>query len=147
MELVIDNREISARDTLNKSFWKSAIRWMFVGAFVSAGLAHFVLTELFVSIVPPYLPAHRELVLISGVFEILGGIGLAIPALRRWAGYGLMALLVAVFPANIHMALSPEPFIEKGIPLWSLYARLPLQFVFILGVWWCSRPETNSSDG
>lgn len=129
---------------MQKSSLKYAIRWVFFGAFVSVGIAHFVQPDVFVSIMPPYLPAQRELVFLSGFFEILGGIGLTIPPLRRWAGYGLMALLIAVFPANIHMAASPEPFVEKGFSLWALYARLPLQFVFILAVWWCSKPERNS---
>ncbi|MCA9071430.1 MAG: DoxX family protein [Planctomycetaceae bacterium] len=126
---------------MDKSSWKNAIRWVFVGAFLSAGVAHFLVTDVFVSIVPSYLPAQRKLVLISGVFEILGGFGLVIPSLRRWAGFGLIVLLIAVFPANIQMALSPEPFVEKGIPLWALYFRLPMQFVFMLGVWWCSQTE------
>ena len=90
---------------------------------------------------PPYLPAHRELVYLSGVFEILGGIGLLIPGLRRFAGWGLIALLLAVFPANVHMALNPQPFIDQGIPLWALYARLPVQFLLMYAIWWITRPE------
>ncbi len=113
--------------------------------FVGTGIWHFTHVELFASIVPAYLPAHRELVYVSGVFEILGGVGLAIPRLRVWAGYGLMALLLAVFPANIEMAMHPEPFTAQGFPLWTLYARLPLQFLLMYAIWWATHPNRNSA--
>jgi uncharacterized membrane protein len=104
--------------------------------FSSAGIGHFTNAEFFVAIVPPYLPAPLALVYISGVFEILGGIGVLLPRSRRLAGYGLLALLVAVYPANIHMALHPEQFAD--MPPAALYARLPLQFVFAAVVWWAA---------
>ena len=107
--------------------------------FLFAGVGHFRNAELLVSIVPPYLPAHLELVYISGVFEILGGLGVLLAATRVWAGYGLLALLVAVYPANIHMAMNPELFPEMTAG--ALCARLPLQFVFAWFVWWGTRPE------
>jgi uncharacterized membrane protein len=109
--------------------------------FVSAGVSHFTNPDFFVSILPPYLPAQLELVYASGVFEILGGLGVLLPATRRWAGFGLVALLLAVYPANIHMAANPEPFVAQGTPLWALYLRLPLQFVFIAWAWWATKPE------
>jgi len=71
-------------------------------------------------------------VIISGVAEIAGGIGILIPSARRMAGWGLLALLVAVFPANIYMAAYPERF---GIPAWILWVRLPFQVVFFAWVW------------
>jgi uncharacterized membrane protein len=120
---------------------KRLVRWFFTLAFVSIGVLHFTRAELFVSIMPAYLPAHRELVYLSGAFEILGGVGLMIPSLRRWAGWGLMALLLAVFPANVYMAMHPDAFIAKGIPLWGLYARLPVQFLLIYTIWWAVRSE------
>jgi uncharacterized membrane protein len=109
--------------------------------FVFAGVSHFTNPDFFVSIVPPYLPAPLALVYVSGVFEILGGLGVLLPATRRWAGWGLLGLLVAVYPANVHMALSPEPFVAEGTPLWALYLRLPFQFVFMAWVWWATKPE------
>jgi uncharacterized membrane protein len=109
--------------------------------FVAAGVAHFVNSDFFVSIMPPYLPAHLELVYLSGVFEILGGLGVLPAATRRLAGYGLLALLAAVYPANVHMALHPELFPDMSAA--TLYARLPLQFVFALWVWWATRPEVR----
>jgi uncharacterized membrane protein len=100
--------------------------------FVGLGTLHFTHTRVYVGIMPPYLPAHRELVLISGAAEIAGGAGVLVPATRRHARWWLIALLVAVFPANVQMALHPEPY---GIPRWALWARLPFQAVFGALVW------------
>ncbi len=107
---------------------------LLMGAFyIGAGLLHFKATRTYESIVPDYLPAHRELVLISGVAEIVGGIGLLIPATQVAAAYGIIALLIAVMPANIWMVQHPERY--AGIPLWALYARLPVQFLLICWAW------------
>ncbi|WP_447528691.1 DoxX family protein [Vreelandella sp. TE19] len=108
--------------------------------FFLGGVAHFVLTDIFVLAMPDYLGYHRELVLISGVFELLGSIGILVSRTRRLAGWGLIALMVAVFPANVHMALHPEQF--PAIPLWLLYLRLPLQALFIGFVWWSIRRKS-----
>ncbi len=111
--------------------------------FIVGGLAHFFSAEFFVAIMPDYLPWHWELVIISGVFEILGGVGILLPKTRLIAAYGLMALCVAVFPANIHMAMHPERFAD--IPLAMLYLRLPLQFLFIYFIWWSVKTERESN--
>lgn len=90
---------------------------------------------VYVRIVPPWLPAPALLVQISGVCEILGGIGVVLPNTRRFSGIGLIALLVAVFPANVQMAQHPQLYADiASAPL--LYARLPLQLVLIAWVWW-----------
>lgn len=112
--------------------------------FAVAGLNHFLNPDFYVAIMPPYLPAHLELVYLSGFLEILGGVGVLFAATRRLARLGLIALLFAVFPANIHMALHPEPFVAQGMQLWELYLRLPIQFAFVAWVWWAARPETAS---
>jgi uncharacterized membrane protein len=104
--------------------------------FCFVGVGHFTNTDFFLAIVPPYLPAPLALVYISGVFEILGGLGVLHPASRRRAGFGLLALLFAVFPANLHMALNPAEF--PDITATALYGRLPLQFVFAAVVWWAA---------
>jgi uncharacterized membrane protein len=110
--------------------------------FVFVGITHFTSPDFFVSIVPPYLPAPLALVYVSGFFEILGGLGVLLPATRTLAGYGLLALLVAVYPANLHMAMNPGEF--PDIPPAALYARLPIQFVFAWVVWWATRPTGNT---
>ena len=115
---------------------KAAGRVLVAASFVLVGVSHFTDPETFLAIMPPYLPWHLELVYLSGLFEILGGVGLLIPQLRRTAAWGLLALLVAVFPANIYM-LTDEVYLPgmDGEP-WMLWARLPFQAFFALGVAW-----------
>ena len=102
--------------------------------FIAAGLLHFLRPETYEHIMPGYLPVHRELVLISGAAEIAGGVGVAFAQTRRAAGMWLIALLIAVFPANVNMALHPDDF--RSIPPALLWARLPLQGLLI---WWAYR--------
>lgn len=102
--------------------------------FVGAGALHFLETELYVRVVPDALPAPRLLVHVSGAAEIAGGIGLLVPRLRRAAGIGLILLLVAVFPANVAMALDPASS-PVDVPHWLLWARLPLQPLLMWLVW------------
>lgn len=109
--------------------------------FIAAGVAHFRRPELYVQIVPPYLPWPMTLVYISGACEIAGGCGVLVPRLRRAAGWGLIALLIAVFPANVHMALGDVRIRELPIPPLLLWLRLPLQLVLIAWVWWCIRED------
>jgi len=108
-------------------------------AFVTTGVLHFLRTEYFEQIVPDYLPAHRELVLISGVAEIAGGVGVVFPQTRRLAGAWLIALLIAVFPANVNMAINSGRFDSIAPAL--LWARLPLQALLI---WWVYRATHES---
>ena len=98
--------------------------------FVFAGIMHFVVPRTYEAIVPDYLPAHRELVAASGVAEIAGGLGVMHPRTRRIASWWSIATLIAVFPANLHMALHPDRFKVPGGRA-SLYARLPVQLLFI----------------
>ena len=102
--------------------------------FVAAGALHFKNPRMYEAIVPPFLPAHRGIVYVSGFFEMLGGLGVMLPLTRPAAGWGLIALLLAVFPANVYMALDTEKF-GKLAPAWVLYGRLPLQFVLVWWVW------------
>lgn len=107
------------------------------GFFLIAGILHFVLLDFFASIVPPYFNNPAALVKISGVFEILGGLGMLIPRTRRWAGLGLIMLCIAVLPANVHMAMNPDQFSQ--IPQVLLYLRLPLQALLIWFIWRASQ--------
>lgn len=116
---------------------RAVMRWLLAGLFVAAGVMHFVRPHVYVSIMPPYLPWHAPLVYVSGVCEVVLGALLLVPRVRRLAAWGLIALLVAVFPANVHMAMTPDLF--PNIPPWVLYARLPLQGVFIAWAWWFTR--------
>jgi uncharacterized membrane protein len=102
--------------------------------FVLAGTLHFLLPRTYRRTMPPYIPAHRELVFASGVAEALGGLGLIPRPTRRVAGWWLIATLIAVFPANVHMALHPEDFPAVPGGARGLWARLPFQAVFIAWV-------------
>lgn len=110
--------------------------------FILAGLLHFLITPFYVRIMPPYLPAPRALVYISGLCEILGGMGVMVPSIRRWAGWGLIALLAAVYPANIQMFLDSMRSLNgvsspggAWLAAFLLFLRLPLQFVLVFWVY------------
>jgi uncharacterized membrane protein len=105
--------------------------------FVLAGLNHFLHPETYLAMMPPYLPAPDVLNYISGAAEVAGGVGVLMPRLRRAAAWGLVALLVAVFPANLHMAL--HGLAGATIPAWMLWVRLPLQFVLMAWVAYACR--------
>ncbi len=96
---------------------------------------HFIAPGKYQRIIPPGFPFPAMLVAISGIAEMIGGAGLLSRPLRRAAGFGLIALLIAVFPANIYMALHPERFADLHVAAWLLWARLPLQVVLIGWVW------------
>jgi uncharacterized membrane protein len=107
--------------------------WFFVG-----GILHFVATDIEASIVPPYIPWPMAAVLVSGVFELLGAVGIVIPATRRAAGIGLFLLTLAVTPAHIYMLQQPELF---PVPLWALWLRLPIQVALLALILWSTRPH------
>lgn len=106
--------------------------------YVAAGVMHFVQPSPYVKIVPPILPQPLLLVYLSGVAELLGGIGLLVPRLRRVAAWGLVALLLAVLPANIYMAAYRIQVTAAPIPIWLLWLRVPVQFVLMAWVLWCT---------
>lgn len=109
--------------------------------YITAGVNHFISEKFYVDIVPDSLPNKREIVQISGVAEIIGGVGVLAPRTRRFAGKWLVALLIAIFPANINMALKPERY--KRFPAWALWARLPIQFVAIAWAWAATHGEED----
>ena len=116
-------------------------RLLLAAIFVFAGVMHFVIPASYVGIMPPWLPWHRELVYLSGVAEIAGGIGLLIDRTRRAAGMGLVLLLVAVWPANVQMLLDARAAGASPGHLAALWLRLPLQLALIWWVWRASKPE------
>lgn len=115
------------------------LRWLLTVVMVAAGANHFVNPAPYLGMMPEDLPAHLELVYISGIAEIAGGLGLILPATRRLAAWGLVLLYLAVFPANVNMAINELPLDKTPIPTWALWARLPLQLVFIAWAWWIAR--------
>jgi len=101
--------------------------------YVLAGVNHFVSPKFYLKIMPPYLPYHEFLVAASGLAEIVLGVMLFIPATRSWAAWGIILLLIAVFPANLYMAYAPE--FQEMSP-WFRWCRLPIQLLLI---WWAYR--------
>jgi uncharacterized membrane protein len=99
------------------------------------GIAHFAATALEMTIVPPYIPWPRATVLVTGVLELLGALGLLIRSVRRAAGIGLFLLTLAVTPANIYMLQRSDLF---AIPYWALVLRLPVQVALLALIAWCS---------
>ncbi len=112
-----------------------ALKWALAVAMVFAGVMHFRAPKGYERMMPKWLPVHRPLVYLSGVAEVLGGLGLLVPQTQVLAAWGLIALFVAVFPANVNMAVNKIPLGRRVLPTWVLWARLPLQLVFIAWAW------------
>jgi len=125
---------------IRRAWIKPALRWVLTVFMVGAGVNHFIAPEPYVAMVPSVLPAPWALVYISGIAEIAGGLGLILPATRRLAAWGLIALFLAVFPANINMAVNDLPLGTRQLPAWALWGRLPLQLVLIAWAFWYTRP-------
>jgi uncharacterized membrane protein len=116
---------------------KEVFRWLLAALFVVAGISHFLRPPFYEKMVPPYLPSPYLLVVISGIAELILGVLLVIPRFSRRAAWGLIALLIAVSPANIHMALHPDLFPEFSPT--ALWIRLPLQLVLMAWAFWFTR--------
>jgi uncharacterized membrane protein len=106
-------------------------------SYIAVGLTHFFKTDFFVAIMPPYIPLHLELVYASGFVEIVLGSLLMIPKCQKYAAWGIITLLIAVYPANIYLAFNEVPQKELNVsPFMVSWVRLPLQFVFIVIAYW-----------
>ena len=125
---------------MHESGIKRAARWLLVAFMIVSGIGHFAVTDSYVAMVPAALPWPRLLVYISGVAELAGGIGLLIPRVRRAAAIGIVLLLIAVFPANVNMAVNHLSPPGMHIAPFALWARLPFQALFIAWAWWVRRP-------
>jgi uncharacterized membrane protein len=122
---------------------KALLRPPFAALFIGSGILHFTRRRVYLRLMPPYLPRPRELVALSGVIE--GGLGvlLLVPATRRFAGWALIATLLAIFPANLYGATSAgtaHPAMP-GVPVWAAWLRLPLQGVLIAWAYWYTRRD------
>lgn len=126
--------------------WRAIFRWLAAVFFITAGANHFRDPAFYLSAMPSWLPWQRTLIDVSGGAEVLGGVGVLLPRTRRAAGWGLIALLVAVFPANLNMALRDVQPPGRYVEEWLLWARLPVQFILIAWVWWttAAEPRNNS---
>lgn len=120
---------------------KPAVRYLLAAGMTAIGVLHFARPEPFVAIVPAALPAPLALVYISGFFEVLGGVGLLVPRARKAAAWGLIALYVAVFPANVNMAVNEIAIDGQAVDPLLLWLRLPFQAVFIGLAYWMTKDE------
>ena len=116
---------------------KTILKVLFALIFITAGTLHFVTTDFFMRIMPPIIPWHLFWVYVSGVFEIVLGIMLLMPKTSRFAAWGLIVLLIVVFPANIYMAVNPQLFSDFSVT--GLYVRLIIQFVLIGWAYWFTK--------
>ena len=123
---------------------KGVLHWLMAVFYIAAGIGHFVNTDFYLRIMPDYLPLHLELVYLSGVCEIVLGALVVVPRTTRLAAWGIVALLIAVFPANMYMA-THRIAMTPGTPPNDivLWLRLPLQGVLIAWAWWYTRPAVQ----
>jgi uncharacterized membrane protein len=119
--------------------FKIVMKYLLALLFILAGVNHFYNPNFYLRIMPPYLPWPSALHLIAGFFEFVFGVMLLIPRFQKWAAWGLIALLLAIYPANIHMAINNHlyPDVSKVF----LWIRLPLQFVPIAWAWWFTKAD------
>jgi uncharacterized membrane protein len=115
---------------------KTISQWLLALFMVGAGTMHFIKPDFYLQIMPPYLPLHMELVYLSGFFELALGVLLLVPRFSRLAAWGIIALLIAVFPANIYVYQNQD--VLPAPPIIHIL-RLPLQGVFILWAYWHTR--------
>ncbi len=111
--------------------------YIMAAGYVLAGINHFINPRFYIKMIEDFLPYAAALVILSGIAEIICGLGFFIPQTRVWAAWGTIALLIAIYPANIYMTMHPEKF---HFPLWGLYLRLPIQLLLI----WAAYVYTRS---
>jgi len=121
--------------------FRTVMKYLLAISFIGAGLNHFANPEFYMRIMPPYLPWPSALHLIAGFFEFVFGVMLLIPRFQKWAAWGLIALLLAVYPANIHMAVNRHLYPELGMTFH--WIRLPLQLVLIAWAWWFTKADED----
>lgn len=117
---------------------KAVSLWIMALLYIALGVNHLVNPGVYEPIMPPYLPAHRFLIYLSGACEIALGILVLVPATRKWAAWAIIAMLLAFMPVHIHMLVHAAEY--PGIPYWALVVRIPMQGLFILWAWWYTRP-------
>jgi uncharacterized membrane protein len=125
---------------------RTGLRWFVTIGMVAIGILHFANPDPFLAIMPPFIPFHLAMVYLSGVFEIGLGLALIPEKTRVWASYGLIALYVAVFPANLYMAFAGISPTGEPIAPWIAWARLPIQPLLMALAWWVGRDELPAKD-
>jgi len=124
---------------------RRVLLWAMALFYIGGGIVHFADPGFYLPMMPPYLPYHLELVYLSGLAEIVLGLAVLIPRARRLAAWGIILLLIAIFPANLHIAMNDVPLAgaDEGAGVWN-WVRLPFQAVLIGWAWWYARPDEPS---
>lgn len=125
---------------------RQTLKGLFAFFMIVAGISHFIIPDIYIKIVPPQLPYPEAIVYISGFFEILGGIGLLVPPTSQAAAWGLLVLIIAVYPANINMAVNHIHIDNIPDGNWFQAIRLPFQFVLIAWAYWLTKPDETTKD-
>jgi uncharacterized membrane protein len=121
---------------------KQALLWVMGIGYVFAGVLHFVTPDSYLPIMPPWIPAHLTMVYLSGAAEVVLGAAVLEPKLRRVAAWGIIALLIAIFPANVHIAVHNVPVFGAAEGAGSAnWVRLPIQALLIVWAWWYTLPD------
>jgi uncharacterized membrane protein len=121
---------------------KRVLLWVMGGFYILNGLNHFFNADAYIAIMPAYLPWHSQLVVLSGVAEIVVGTGVLIPVIRVTAAWGIIALLILIFPANLYVAMNGPPYIGDEPNVVLNWVRLPFQLVLIAWAYWYTKPTT-----
>ena len=129
------------------SIAKRVLLWPMAGLYILSGLNHFVSVDAYIAIMPGYLPWHSQLVVLSGVAELTLGIGVLIPATRVLAAWGLLVLLIAIFPANLSVALNDLSYVGGEPNTFVNWIRLPFQLVLIAWAHWYTKPGVTEPVG
>ncbi|MGK0290413.1 MAG: putative membrane protein [bacterium] len=124
---------------------KMVLRVLLGALFILGGIAHFTKTQVYLNIMPSYIPWHLAMVYISGVIEIILGIAVMIPQFKKLAGYGLIGLLIAIFPANINMAINNISFGDAPASPAFLWGRLPIQLLLIVWAYWVTKESKKKA--
>jgi len=121
---------------------KRVLLWVVGGFYILNGLNHFLNADAYVAIMPAYLPWHSHLVLLSGVAEVALGVGVLIPTTRVTAAWGIILLLILIFPANLYVAMNGLTYVGDEPNTVLNWVRLPFQLVLIAWAYWYTKPET-----
>ena len=121
---------------------KRILLWVLGGFYVLNGLNHFFNADAYIAIMPAYLPWHSQLVVLSGVAEIAVGVGVLIPTTRLTAAWGIILLLILIFPANLYVAMNGLAYVGDEPSTLLNWVRLPFQLVLSAWAYWYTKPTT-----
>lgn len=136
---------MNVRHMVQSNIVVTVFRWLAAIFFVFSGSLHFVIPEFYYSMMPPFIPFKEFFIVLTGIAEIVFGVGILVPAVQRRSGMSMIALLIAIFPANIYVAIAQPTLMNLEYSPESMWLRLLLQPLFIVWVWWVSVRNTDAA--